>query len=111
MPGELVTIQLGGYANYVGSHYWNIQDELLGYSGKEEWQDLAAVIDPGMLFSITEDRAVRAHTGGALPPALPARPLCRRLPYEKCRHALGWGRYAPPSIPLPVHPTGLCEHY
>ena len=80
MPGELVTIQLGGYANYVGAHYWNIQDELLGYSGKEEWQDLAAVIDPGMLFSITEDRAVRAHAQGAAFP-LPCGPhlLCRRL--------------------------------
>ncbi|XLR64304.1 hypothetical protein S83_014976 [Arachis hypogaea] len=27
---ELVTIQLGDFANYVGSHFWNFQDELLG---------------------------------------------------------------------------------
>ncbi|CAN1834869.1 Protein misato homolog 1 [Linum perenne] len=27
---EIVTIQVGGYANFVGSHFWNFQDELLG---------------------------------------------------------------------------------
>ena len=27
---ELVTIQVGDFANYVGSHFWNFQDELLG---------------------------------------------------------------------------------
>ncbi|KAJ4976505.1 hypothetical protein NE237_001611 [Protea cynaroides] len=27
---EIVTIQLGGFANFVGSHFWNFQDELLG---------------------------------------------------------------------------------
>ncbi|XP_018674333.2 uncharacterized protein LOC135625416 isoform X1 [Musa acuminata AAA Group] len=27
---ELVTIQVGTFANYVGSHFWNFQDELLG---------------------------------------------------------------------------------
>lgn len=25
--GQLVTIQLGGYANHVGAHFWNLQDE------------------------------------------------------------------------------------
>lgn len=27
--GELITLQLGNYANYVATHYWNIQHELL----------------------------------------------------------------------------------
>ncbi|KAL5557091.1 hypothetical protein UlMin_039327 [Ulmus minor] len=27
---EIVTLQLGGFANFVGSHFWNFQDELLG---------------------------------------------------------------------------------
>lgn len=27
---ELVTIQVGDFANYIGSHFWNFQDELLG---------------------------------------------------------------------------------
>jgi hypothetical protein len=26
--GEHITIQLGNYANYVGTHFWNYQDEL-----------------------------------------------------------------------------------
>lgn len=30
---EIVTIQVGDYANYVGSHFWNFQDELLGLAG------------------------------------------------------------------------------
>ncbi|KAL5705090.1 hypothetical protein ACHQM5_023435 [Ranunculus cassubicifolius] len=27
---EIITIQIGDYANFIGSHFWNIQDELLG---------------------------------------------------------------------------------
>lgn len=27
---EIVTVQVGGFSNYVGSHFWNFQDELLG---------------------------------------------------------------------------------
>ncbi|CAN6680189.1 unnamed protein product [Malus baccata var. baccata] len=27
---ELVTLQVGSFANFVGSHFWNFQDELLG---------------------------------------------------------------------------------
>ncbi|KAG2724527.1 hypothetical protein I3843_01G020700 [Carya illinoinensis] len=27
---EIVTIQVGGFANFIGSHFWNFQDELLG---------------------------------------------------------------------------------
>ncbi|KAG0467857.1 hypothetical protein HPP92_017185 [Vanilla planifolia] len=27
---EIVTIQVGEFANYIGSHFWNFQDELLG---------------------------------------------------------------------------------
>ena len=29
MPKELLTLQFGGYSNYVGAHFWNAQDELL----------------------------------------------------------------------------------
>ncbi|KAL2469113.1 beta-tubulin [Forsythia ovata] len=27
---EIVTLQVGSYANFIGSHFWNFQDELLG---------------------------------------------------------------------------------
>ncbi|KAI5062184.1 hypothetical protein GOP47_0022723 [Adiantum capillus-veneris] len=27
---EIITVQFGTYANFVGSHFWNLQDELLG---------------------------------------------------------------------------------
>ncbi|XP_020217221.1 protein misato homolog 1 isoform X1 [Cajanus cajan] len=30
---EIVTIQVGDFANFVGSHFWNFQDELLGLAG------------------------------------------------------------------------------
>ena len=54
----MIPVQVGGLANYVGSHFWNIQDELAGYTEKEGWQDLALTIDPSTLFSISEDRKV-----------------------------------------------------
>ena len=28
--GEIITLQFGNVSNYVGTHYWNFQDELLG---------------------------------------------------------------------------------
>ena len=28
--GEILTLQFGNYSNYVGAHFWNFQDELLG---------------------------------------------------------------------------------
>lgn len=33
---ETVTIQVGDYANFVGSHFWNFQDELLGLADSAE---------------------------------------------------------------------------
>lgn len=33
---EIVTIQVGDYANFVGSHFWNFQDELLGLADSPE---------------------------------------------------------------------------
>jgi len=59
MSGEILTLSLGGYANYVSSHYWNIQDEMLGFQEKEGWEDIASTINPNVLFSISESRTVR----------------------------------------------------
>ncbi|XP_010531227.1 PREDICTED: protein misato homolog 1 isoform X2 [Tarenaya hassleriana] len=33
---EIVTVQVGGFANFVGSHFWNFQDELLGLADDPE---------------------------------------------------------------------------
>ncbi|CAH2076339.1 unnamed protein product [Thlaspi arvense] len=33
---EIVTIQVGEFANFVGSHFWNFQDELLGLASDPE---------------------------------------------------------------------------
>ncbi|KAH0731670.1 hypothetical protein KY289_002858 [Solanum tuberosum] len=33
---EIVTIQIGNYANFIGSHFWNFQDELLGLAESPE---------------------------------------------------------------------------
>ncbi|KAH7566528.1 hypothetical protein ACOSP7_023060 [Xanthoceras sorbifolium] len=33
---ELVTLQLGGFANFIGSHFWNFQDELVGLASDPE---------------------------------------------------------------------------
>ncbi|KAK8672140.1 hypothetical protein V6N13_110513 [Hibiscus sabdariffa] len=27
---EIVAVQVGGFANFIGSHFWNFQDEMLG---------------------------------------------------------------------------------
>ncbi|XP_016500479.1 uncharacterized protein LOC107818914 [Nicotiana tabacum] len=33
---EIVTVQVGNYANFIGSHFWNFQDELLGLAESPE---------------------------------------------------------------------------
>ncbi|XP_072987777.1 uncharacterized protein [Typha latifolia] len=33
---EIVTIQVGDFANYIGSHFWNFQDELLGLADEPD---------------------------------------------------------------------------
>ncbi|VVB09986.1 unnamed protein product [Arabis nemorensis] len=33
---EIVTIQVGEFANFIGSHFWNFQDELLGLASDPE---------------------------------------------------------------------------
>uniref|UniRef100_A0A1J3I6Z5 Protein misato-like protein 1 n=1 Tax=Noccaea caerulescens TaxID=107243 RepID=A0A1J3I6Z5_NOCCA len=33
---EIVTIQVGDFANFIGSHFWNVQDELLGLASDPE---------------------------------------------------------------------------
>ncbi|MEW5302521.1 MAG: hypothetical protein WDW36_005299 [Sanguina aurantia] len=53
---EVITLQFGSYANHVGAHFWNLQDELMGYSQNEAWSEYAAVVDPGALYSSTEDK-------------------------------------------------------
>lgn len=36
MPREIMTLQLGGYANYIGSHFWNMQEECMSYDMEGE---------------------------------------------------------------------------
>jgi hypothetical protein len=33
--GDVVTLQFGKFSNFVGTHYWNLQDELLGAQSQE----------------------------------------------------------------------------
>ncbi|EFJ35231.1 hypothetical protein SELMODRAFT_79429 [Selaginella moellendorffii] len=33
---EIATLQIGAYANFVGAHFWNFQDELLGLAADHE---------------------------------------------------------------------------
>lgn len=51
MPREVVTVQLGNLANYVGAHYWNIEDELSVFADDETSRAAAGLeIDPHVSF-------------------------------------------------------------
>ncbi|KAG2493068.1 hypothetical protein HYH03_008731 [Edaphochlamys debaryana] len=56
MPKEIVTLSFGSYASFVSAHYWNLQDEAAGYSGREGWADYAACVDHDVLFACSEGR-------------------------------------------------------
>ena len=49
---ELITLQFGPYANHVGAHFWNAQDELL--SPAYATAGGAAELDAGALYCVTE---------------------------------------------------------
>ena len=36
---EIVTLQFGEYANHVGAHFWNFQDELIGLASSISERD------------------------------------------------------------------------
>ena len=44
--GEHISVQLGNYANYVGTHFWNYQDELYMRCMDEEVEPLYKVSVP-----------------------------------------------------------------
>ena len=65
MPKEVITLQFGSYSNYIGSHFWNAQDELLGEAyGAGGGADGAGAgeVDAGVLFRAGEDAATGAPT-------------------------------------------------
>jgi hypothetical protein len=35
MAEEQITIQVGSFSNYVGTHFWNFQDDIFGYCTNE----------------------------------------------------------------------------
>jgi len=43
MPREIMTLQLGGYSNFVGSHFWNIQEECMSYADDDDARETAEV--------------------------------------------------------------------
>ncbi|CAN6348265.1 unnamed protein product [Urochloa humidicola] len=57
---EVVTVQVGGFANFVGSHFWNFQDELLGLADDPGADPVfrTAALDMDVLY-----RAGETHQG------------------------------------------------
>eukprot|EP00898_Chlorokybus_atmophyticus_P008192 jgi/Chlat1/8374/Chrsp80S00638 len=48
---EVVTLQFGTYANFVGAHFWNIQDELLGLADQ---MGVEQEIDSNIVYRVGE---------------------------------------------------------
>ncbi|KAG5187260.1 Tubulin/FtsZ, GTPase domain-containing protein [Tribonema minus] len=48
---EVITLQIGRYANFVGTHYWNFQDELWGWAQDQPGGTLLDPYDPAVMFS------------------------------------------------------------
>lgn len=75
---EVVTVQVGGFANFVGSHFWNFQDELLGLTDDPGADPVfrTAALDMDVLY-----RAGETHQGVAS--------YCPRLVSVGSRGSLG----------------------
>ncbi|KAL6622531.1 hypothetical protein ACP70R_032410 [Stipagrostis hirtigluma subsp. patula] len=75
---EVVTVQVGGFANFVGAHFWNFQDELLGLADDPGADPVfrTAALDMDVLY-----RAGETHQGVAT--------YCPRLVSVGSRGSLG----------------------
>ncbi len=58
---QVITLQAGGFANYVGAHFWNAQDEAAGLAeaGGEAGAAFSA-LDAGVLYRQAGGARVRA---------------------------------------------------
>lgn len=85
MPREIMTIQLGGYSNYMGSHFWNIQEECMSYDEDEEskqnsevrsdilWRQTSETVVPRLMtLDLKSERGALRRLGYLYPEQSPA---------------------------------------
>ncbi|KAK3140103.1 hypothetical protein QOZ80_5AG0395890 [Eleusine coracana subsp. coracana] len=60
---EVVTVQVGGFANFVGAHFWNFQDELLGLANDPGADPVfrTAALDMDVLYRAGEHQGVATY--------------------------------------------------
>jgi hypothetical protein len=58
MPREVMTLQLGGYSNFMGSHFWNIQEECMSYDGDDEESRENSEVHAGILWRQSRETVV-----------------------------------------------------
>lgn len=51
---EIITLQFGNYSNYVGTHWWNMQEFSFNYTN-----GAASETDPNVLYRQGETRNVK----------------------------------------------------
>eukprot|EP00879_Flechtneria_rotunda_P013994 GHRR01014621.1.p1 GENE.GHRR01014621.1~~GHRR01014621.1.p1 ORF type:complete len:376 (+),score=113.27 GHRR01014621.1:168-1295(+) len=57
MAGDIITLQIGSYANYVGAHFWNLQDEAISnIQAQGSSSSVAASINHEVLCSWSENQ-------------------------------------------------------
>ncbi|XP_057449490.1 uncharacterized protein LOC130740806 isoform X2 [Lotus japonicus] len=61
---EIVTLQIGDFANFIGSHFWNFQDELLGLAGDPNADSVFKSPDLNMdvLYRSGETQGINTYT-------------------------------------------------
>ena len=58
MPREIMTLQLGGYSNFLGSHFWNIQEECMSYDDDGDEGGETSEVRHDILWRATRDTVV-----------------------------------------------------
>lgn len=80
-----MTVQLGGYSNFVGSHFWNIQEECMSYEEDEEskansevrsdilWRQTSETVVPRLMtLDLKSERGALRRLGYLYPEETPA---------------------------------------
>ena len=81
MRGQVITLQVGAYANFTGAHFWNLQDEAAGLAeGGGELGSAFGELDASVLYRLSRSASVRSPRAPRCPLAsLTRRPGCHRI--------------------------------
>ncbi|CAI5473274.1 unnamed protein product [Closterium sp. Yama58-4] len=112
---EVVTLQFGSYANFVGAHFWNLQDEAVGRQGEGGAEQAGAGVEESVVMQWRETpgpastpyctpRLLAIDYKGCLGPVSLESPLGGVAPAPSALPTWSGPSHVSSAAPLPLNP-------